>query len=102
MGKTARWVAVNERGARIGEGHPRAVLSDHDVANMLALLDEREELIRQCVAVKMPRADINRSLTKARLSYGLIAIAMEVSKSTVRFIALGTNRGQVPARWVRR
>jgi urease accessory protein UreF len=95
----SRWVAVNERGARIGEGHGRAVLSDHDVENLLALLDEREELIRQCRAVGMTQPAINRSLTKARLSYGLIAAAMEVSKSAVRFIALGTNRGQAPARW---
>lgn len=94
-----KWVAVNDAGCRIGEGHGRAVLSDHDVTNMLALLDEREELLKQCHAVRMSIGEIRRTLTKARLSYKMIAVAMEVSKSQVFWIAKGAQRGQPAARW---
>ena len=38
--KKARMVAVNEKGQRIGEDHPRAVLSDHEVMLLLELRDE--------------------------------------------------------------
>jgi len=39
MAKT-QWVAVNDRNLRIGESHPRAVLTDHDVDLMLELRSE--------------------------------------------------------------
>jgi hypothetical protein len=32
-----RWVALNEDGQRIGETHPRATLTDHDIDLMFAL-----------------------------------------------------------------
>lgn len=92
---------MNERGCRIGEGHPRAVLSDHEVDLLHQLLDERAELLKQCRAVKMSAADIHRSIIKARLSYGLLAQAFEVSKSTVYDIAVFRIRGQVAAGWKR-
>lgn len=38
--KKARMVAVNENGQRIGESHPRAVLTDHEVTLLLELRDE--------------------------------------------------------------
>lgn len=96
-----RLVAVNERGLRIGEGHPRAVLSDHEVELLLQLLEERAELLRQCRAVRMSAADIERSMIKARLSYGLLAKAMEVSKATVYRIATYKCRAQTAARFKR-
>lgn len=34
---TIRFVPVNDRGLRIGEGHPRARLTDNDVENIRAL-----------------------------------------------------------------
>lgn len=92
-----RLVAVNERGFRIGEDHPRAVLSDHDVELLHQLLEERAELLRQCRAVRMSAADIERSMIKARLSYGLLAKAMECSKATVYRIATYKLRCQTVA-----
>jgi hypothetical protein len=70
MSKTAnRARAVNERGLVIGEDHPRAVLTDHEVDLVLEL-----------------RAD--------GLSFGLIAEKMEVSKSCIARICWGTRRAQ--------
>lgn len=54
-----RFVAVNDRGLRIGEDHPRAVLTDHDVELMLELrgegfslawLAEKFEVSKSCAA----------------------------------------------------
>lgn len=59
----------NEQGRRIGESHPRATLSDHDVELVLALVDEG-------------------------LSYSEIAEKFEVSKSCIAHIATGRRRGQ--------
>lgn len=92
-----RIVAVNERGARIGEGHPKATLTDHEVDLLRELLDERTELLRSCRAVGMSDADIERTMRKARLSYGLLATAFEVSKSTVYRINTYAVRAQTVA-----
>lgn len=35
-----KWVAVNDKNLRIGESHPRAVLTDRDVELLLELRDE--------------------------------------------------------------
>lgn len=67
-----RMVAVNERGQRIGESHPRAVLSDHEVDLVLSLRDEG-------------------------YSYGWIAEKMEVHKQTIAKICTGQRRAQVAA-----
>lgn len=69
-------VAVNERGHVVGESHPRAVLSDHEV-------------------------DLVFQLREEGLSLGRIAKAMEVSKSCIQHILAGRFRGQIVARWVR-
>lgn len=76
MLKVAKLVAVNERGQRIGESHPRAVLTDHEVSLVLALRDEG-------------------------CSYGWIARKMEISKSQVARIVRGERRAQLAARWKR-
>lgn len=69
-----RMIAVNEQGRRIGESHPRAVLSDHEVDLVLELLD-------------------------SGLSQRVVAEKMEVSRRCVRDIASGRRRAQVPAAW---
>lgn len=70
MQNDADYVAVNENGLLIGESHPRAVLTDHEVDLVLAL-----------------NAD--------GLSYRAIADKMDVSKGCVAKICSGQRRGQV-------
>lgn len=67
-----RMVAVNERGQRIGESHPRAVLTDHEVELLLELRAEG-------------------------FSYGWLARKFEVHKQTVAKICTGTRRSQIAA-----
>ena len=74
--KRAKLRAVNDRGHVVGESHPRAVLSDHEV-------------------------DLVFQLREGGMSIGRIATAMEVSKSCIQHILDGSFRGQVVARWVR-
>lgn len=69
MLKIARLIAVNERGLAIGESHPRAVLSDHEVGLLLELRDEGR-------------------------SMAWLAEKFEVSKSCVAKIVWGQRRGQ--------
>lgn len=65
-----RMFAVNDRGLRIGQDHPRAVLADDEVGLLLELRDEG-------------------------LSYGALAKKFEVSKSCVAKICRGEHRAQV-------
>lgn len=67
------YVAVNDRGSLIGESHPRAVLTDHEVDLVLALSEEG-------------------------LSYRAIAEKMDVSKGCVAKICSGQRRCQVGMR----
>ena len=69
-------IAFNEHGRRIGESHPRAKLLDHEVEQVLALLD-------------------------AGLSYAAVASKFDVSKSCIAHIASGRRRGQPVARVAR-
>lgn len=62
-------IALNERGRRIGESHPRAKLLDYEVEQVLALLD-------------------------AGLSYAEVARKFDVGKSCVAHIAAGQFRFQ--------
>lgn len=70
--RTTRLVAVNERGLAIGQDHPRAVLSDHEVGLVLELRDQG-------------------------FSYAWIARKMEVHKQTVAKICTGQRRCQTVA-----
>lgn len=77
MQKTANMIAVNERGARVGETHHRAKLTDADIWQILELRD-------------------------AGLSYREIAEKFDdipggISKSTVRDIVKCRIRAQVPS-----
>ena len=65
-------VAVNEKGQRIGETHPRAVLTDHEVDLLLELRAEG-------------------------YSYGWLAKKFEISKTHAWRICLGHKRGQLTA-----
>lgn len=69
-------VALNERGRRINQEHPGAVLTDAEVLLMLELRDEG-------------------------YSYGWLAKKFDVSKSCARWICTGRNRSQLAARVVR-
>jgi predicted DNA-binding protein (UPF0251 family) len=71
-----RMVAVNDERRRIGQDHPGAVLTDHEV-----------ELVHR--------------LREEGLSLGEIARKMEVSKGCVWKIVHGLRRGQLAAGWVR-
>ncbi|MEY4712241.1 MAG: hypothetical protein RIS88_1691 [Pseudomonadota bacterium] len=70
----AQRVALNVAGRVIGEAHPRAVLTDHDVGLVLDLLE-------------------------AGLSYSDVARKMGLSKSGVAHIATGRRRCQTPDRY---
>lgn len=65
-----RVVALNENGRRIGEDHPNAKLSNHDVDLILELRE------------------------RYRLSYRELAAKFEVSKSHVRYICKQRWRSQ--------
>lgn len=71
-----RLVQVNECGQRIGETHPRAKLSDHEVQLLLELRAEGYSL-------------------------GWLAEKFEISKSHVGRICRGEHRGQLAVRWKR-
>lgn len=70
-------VAFNEDGQRIGESHPRAVLTDHDIDLLFALWDE------------------------GGWSYARIAAKFEISKSHAWDILNFRKRVQVAASWKR-
>lgn len=69
-------IALNDNGRRIGESHPRAKLLDHEVDQVLALLE-------------------------SGLSYAQVAEKFDVSKSCIAHIATGRRRGQPIGRMVR-
>lgn len=62
-------IALNDRGRRIGEGHPRAKLLDREVEQALALL-------------------------ATGMSYAAVAEKFDVSKSCIAHIASGRRRSQ--------
>lgn len=72
----SRMVMVNDRGLRIGESHPRAVLTDHEVDLLIELRD-------------------------AGLSYRWIAATMEISIKQAWRICVGQQRGQVATKYKR-
>lgn len=71
-----RTLAVNERGQRIGESHPGAVLTDHEVGLLMELRDEG-------------------------YSYSSLAVVFEISKGAVAKILTGQRRCQTPAAFKR-
>lgn len=69
------FVAVNEQGMRIGESHPNADLTDHEV-----------DLIREL-------------REKDGMGYAQLAAKFEVSKSTIQMICTYQRRAVTIARW---
>lgn len=66
-----KYVAVNEAGHVVGEDHPRAVLTDHDVDLLLELRAEG-------------------------MSYRWLALKFEISHKHCWRIVKGVARGQIP------
>lgn len=91
-------VKVNDHGRRIGEDHPRAILTDHEVELLLELLDEREALVAGMEAQGFARHDIGAALTAGCLSYRCLAEKFEVNKSCIAKIAHGERRVQTATR----
>lgn len=71
-----RMVPVNDARRRIGESHPGAVLTDHEVELVHSLYDDK-------------------------ITIAEIARKFEVTKGCIWKIVHGYRRGQVPAGWVR-
>lgn len=89
-------VKINERGRRIGESHPRAVLSDHEVDLLLTLLAERDALMRRLRGEGANHGRIKDELIAAGLSMGCLAVKLEVHRQTIVKIARGERRCQTP------
>lgn len=68
-------IAINELGRRIGQSHPGAKLSDHEV-------------------------DLLVGLVEGGMSLAQAAEKFEVSKGCAQKLVDGSRRGQVVARWV--
>ena len=79
-------VGISENGARVGETHHRAILSDHDV-----------DLIRELAEETV----LPDGTTLPGLSYLQIAQKFGIGKSTVRDIIKCRRRWQTPAEWRR-
>lgn len=72
--KSAQTVAVNERGLRIGEDHPRARLTNHDV-------------------------DLMREMHGQGMGYRRLAKMFGCSRTCVAVICRYEKRVQYPVRW---
>lgn len=94
-----KYLAVNEKGRRIGEHHHKAVLTDHEVELLMGLLDVRETFIEKMKAAGSRRRDIDLVLTAEQLSYRCLADKFEIHKQTVAKYAKGERRCQTAARW---
>ena len=90
-------VKKNDHGRRIGEGHPRAVLTDHEIDLLIDLLIEREALIGRMEFDGATQVQIDAALMLARLSYRCLAVTFGLHKQTVAKIAKGQRRCQCAA-----
>lgn len=93
-----RLVKFNNQGRRIGESHPCAVLSDHEVDLLWEMLEEREALIARLELAGAARMVIDAELTARGLSYRLLAAKFEVHKRYIGRIANGERRCQPVAK----
>lgn len=97
----SRLVAISESGTRMGEGHGRAKLSDHDVELILALLDARTDALEAGKAAGMSPSQLCAHLNALQLSYRWIGLKFEVTKKHIANIAHSRVRCAVAVRWVR-
>lgn len=72
--KIIKYVATNDRGMRIGQDHPKAILTNLEVDALI-----------------LDRGDGD----SPAMSYGQLAIKYGISKSSVRDILIGRRRGQL-------
>lgn len=86
----------NAQGRRIGDSHPRAVLTDHEVALLAELLDERERIVEYLQSAGVQWHVIGVILAANELSFRCLAVKFEISKSQVANIAAGRDRCQTP------
>lgn len=94
-------VAINENGKRMGEGHGRAKLTDHDVELVQDLLACRDMLVDEYAKQGLSRGHIHRVLNERQLSYAWIADKFEVSKSLIKAIYDGKVRTRAAVEWKR-
>lgn len=90
------FIKVNEKGCRIGESHPRAVLNDHEVDLLLELLIDREDLIATLEDRGCSRSEIDATLCEEQLSYRQLGIKFEVHAQCIAKINRGERRCQIP------
>lgn len=90
-------VKINEHGRRIGESHPRAVLSDHEIELLQELLGEREAIINRMRNAGSRQAEIDTTLAAEGLSYRKLGVKFEVHWRTIGKIANGERRCQTAA-----
>jgi hypothetical protein len=97
MSKPKVFIKVNEKGCRIGDSHPRAVLTDHEVDLLMELLICRDEIIEHLEAKGCSRSVIDATLCEEQLSYRWLAIKFEVHVQCIAKINRGERRCQRPA-----
>jgi hypothetical protein len=90
-------VKFNEQGRRIGESHPRATLTDHEVELLAGMLDCRDQMIETLTQAGASPSTIGQLLHANGLSFRALAEKFEVSKSQVARIAAGQSRCQRPS-----
>lgn len=76
----------------VGEDHHRAKLTDHDVDLIRQLLADRRRLVLEHRAAGSRPGAVDRKVNSAGLSYALIAAKFEITKSHVRWLAIGGRR----------
>ncbi len=87
-------IAYNDKGRRIGSGHPRAKFTDADVEHVLMLRTR----------AKFTDADVEHvlMLRTTGMTPREIADKREMSESTVRSYIRGVRRSQPPMSWKRK
>lgn len=94
MQKTAK---RNGSGRIIGQDHPRAKLTDHEVELIQELLDDRQLLLDRLAFENADPVRIQTVLVTAGLSLRCIAVKFEVHRSCIVKIARGERRCQTPS-----
>lgn len=87
-------VKTNEFGRRIGESHPRAVLSDHELDLLFGLLAERTALIARVRAAGGDHGQVRAAMIASGLSLTKLAEKFEVGTRYIAKIARGERRCQ--------
>ena len=90
-------VKINANGLRVGEDHPLAKLTDHEVELLRGMLDEREAFIARLRAAGYGEWQINLGAAWVGLDYRGIARCFEVSAGYVHDIATCRRRAQTVA-----